>query len=72
MTKRLSRYNTLSAIRENLPLLIGKKINIVTRDRRVFYVILDKFENSILYYRNMRLKKQEIALEEVAEIIYDY
>lgn len=72
MTKRLSRFNTLSTIQESLPQLIGKKISIVTRDGRVFYVILNKFENSILYYQNMRLRKQELPLEEVAEIIYDY
>lgn len=72
MTKRLSRYNTPAAIKLNLPQLTGKKINIVTADGRVFYGILNKFEKDILFFQNMRLKKQELSLNEVAEIIYDY
>lgn len=72
MTKRLSRFNTAATIQTNLPLLLGKKINIVCHDGRVFYGILDKFENSIVSYRNLRLTAKEIALDDIAEIIYDY
>ena len=72
MVKRLSRYNTSEAIKEALPKFIGKKIHIVTRDNRVFYVLLNKFENNKVQYQNMRLKKQEIAFDDIAEIIYDY
>ncbi|MGK7388778.1 MAG: hypothetical protein ACNS60_00440 [Candidatus Cyclobacteriaceae bacterium M2_1C_046] len=72
MSKRLSRYKTIEAIQQALPQLIGKKINIVTKDGRVFYVLLNKFEDSTLMYKNMRLKSQKMAIDQIAEIIYDY
>lgn len=72
MAKRLSRYNTLEAIQQVLPQLIGKKINIVTKDGHVFYVLLNKFEDSTVKYQNMRLKSQQLAVDQIAEIIYDY
>lgn len=72
MTKRLSRYNTPETIKNNLPLLTGKKINIVTADGRVFYGILNKFDDDIVYFQNLRLKDQKMAINEIAEIIYDY
>lgn len=72
MAKRLNRYYTFEMMEQALPLLVGKKINIVTRDGRVFYGILDKFENGMLYYRNMRLKKQKFPIMNIAEVIYDH
>lgn len=73
MAKRLSRFNTADTIRKALPTLIDKKINIVTTDGRVLYVLLNKFEDGErLHYQNMRRKHQEMSLNQIAEIIYDY
>lgn len=72
MAKRLSRYNTKEAILKIIPQLIGKKVNIVTTDNRVFYIILNKFENNMIKYQNMRLRSQKMAVDDIAEIIYDY
>lgn len=71
MTRQL-RLSTLEQIKKRLKDLIGKKINIVMRDRTVFFGELKNFDIINLTLLNMRQQPVTVLLKEIDEVYLDY
>lgn len=71
MTRQL-RLSTLEQIKKRLKDLIGKKINIVMRDRTVFFGELKNFDIIKLTLVNMRQQPVTVLLKEIDEVYLDY
>lgn len=71
MAKRQLRISG-SGIPQKWPEISGKKVNIVLTSGVVLMGKMLQLVGPRLTYQNMRLKTQEIAVDQVAEIILDY
>ena len=69
---RLLRLSTLEQIKKRLKDLIGKKINIVMRNRTVFFGELKSFDIIKLTFLNMRQQPVTVLLKEIDEVYLDY
>lgn len=70
VSRQLRLYDPI-LLRERLPKLIGKKINIVLRDSRVVYGELVATSDSEIAIENMRLSKQTIPFSNISEVYFD-
>lgn len=71
VAKRQFRYNTPALLAENIPQLLGKKVNIVFKDQRVLMVTLVTLSGDRLELKDTRLDKATVAVSDIAEIIVD-
>lgn len=71
MTTRQVRLNTPQQIREKLPAHTGKKINIVLRDRTVFFGTLQGIDDVRLQFVNLRNETFSLPLSNISEIYLD-
>lgn len=71
MSKRQKRVNTTKTIKASIPEILGKNVNIVLKNGRVFFGQIISLNENILVYKNMRLKAHETPLDAISEIIID-
>jgi hypothetical protein len=71
MSRQL-RLSTLEQIKKRSKDLIGKKINIVMRNRTVFFGELKSFDITKLTFLNMRQQPVTVLLKEIDEVYLDY
>lgn len=71
MRTRQLRLNDSDQIRQRLPEFLGKKINIVLKDRTVMFGELTKVNKNEIFVENMRLENVNFALESIAEVYFD-
>ena len=71
MAKRQIRLDTVERIREKLPELSGKKVNIVRTSGAVFFVLIEKVSGDTLTISDMRRTKSQVEVSQIAEIIID-
>jgi hypothetical protein len=69
-TKQL-RLSDASQIRNRIPELVGKKINLVLTNNTVQTGTLESSTDAYISLRNMRLKKVEFSIKDIAEIYFD-
>jgi small nuclear ribonucleoprotein (snRNP)-like protein len=71
MGTRQLRLSDASQIKNRLVQLVGKNVTLVLRDNTAQTGSLEAFANERVVLRNMRLKKTEYALSNIAEIYFD-
>ncbi len=71
MATRQLRLTTLQEIREKLGAHTGKKINIVLRDRTVFYGKLKEIQATHLEFVNLRNRSEKLPLDTISEVYLD-
>jgi hypothetical protein len=69
-TKQL-RLNDSEQIRRRMPEFVGKKINVVLRDRTAMIGLLRKIEGDKIVLQNMRLEKMKYPFQNIAEVYLD-
>jgi len=72
MATRQLRLNTPEQIREKLTAHSGKKINIVLRDRTVFFGELRTVDHRSLKFANMRDQEITLPLSHISEVYFDF
>lgn len=70
VSRQLRLYDPV-LLRERLPKLIGKKINIVLRDSRVVHGELVAASDREIVIKNMRLSQQPISISSISEVYFD-
>lgn len=68
---REQRFSDLVKIKEEIPKLLGKKINIVLTDNRPIIGELKEIKTTGIVVENMRLKKAFFAFDQISEIYFD-
>ena len=68
---RQVRFSDPLKIKEQLPKLLGKTINIVLTDNRAIIGELKEIKSTGIVIENMRLKKVLFPIEQVLEIYFD-
>lgn len=71
MSKRQIRLNSKESIREKLPEISGKKVNIVFQSGQVIFVEIEGYKGTTIQVSDMRRHKSEIEIKEISEIILD-
>lgn len=61
----------MGTVRASMGELAGKRASLVRKDRTVLLATLVGLEGDFLLVANMRRQKQKIALNSLAEIIFD-
>ena len=72
MVTRQVRLSTPEQIRKKLVDFTGKKINIVMRDRTVFFGTLKHVDRDNLTFINMRQEPSTVPLSAVSEVYLDF
>ena len=72
MVTRQIRLSKQDHIRKKLKDFIGKKINIVLRNRTVLFGELKRVSEYDLTFENMRLEPFTIVLKDISEVYFDY
>lgn len=71
MGTRQQRLSDTSQIKTRLKDLVGKNITLILRDSTAQTGSVEAFANECVILRNMRLKKTEYSLSNIAEIYFD-
>jgi len=71
MSKTQIRIDDMSKIAAAIDEYIGKKANMIHKDRTVLFAEIIGLEGGELVIMNMRRQKQKIALNSLTEIIFD-
>ena len=71
MSKKQQRIDDMATLKNFVPDISGEKVNIVLKNNGVVFARIMALENDILIVKNMRAKKQKIALDSIEEIIID-
>lgn len=69
---RQLRLTTFDQIQRGLQKFIGKKINIVLRNRKVLFGELLRLDGAQLTFADMRRKKFSLPLQEISEVYLDF
>lgn len=72
MSLRQVRLTTLRDIRDRLKQFTGKKINIVLRNRKVYFGELLHVDESQLTLADMRQQTVSLSLNDIAEVYLDF
>jgi len=72
MTKRLIRYTSLEHASKDLDaILAASNCSIILKNGKVYTGSVVSIDQSSIIFTNMRMKRQEVSLEEFDEIIID-
>lgn len=73
MTKRLLRYSTIQKAIEQQDLIKqADSCSIILKDGKVYTGRVLQIDMENVKFENMRLKKQEISVSELSELIIDF
>jgi len=69
---RQIRLSTFGQLQNRLKEFTGKKINIVLRNRKVFFGELKTVDDTLLTFEDMRQEIFTVALKEISEVYLDF